>query len=89
VTAQSSQSDPILEPPLPWFLCMAEEQQIAKPCPVCGVAMMRQDKDDGAILYRCCLCKTEVKIAPATNKPKEAKPPASLVLRAAPRFRPR
>jgi hypothetical protein len=65
-------ADRISGPPLPWFLRMAEKQQIVKPCPICGVAMVRQDEENGAILYRCCLCETEVKIAPATNKSKEA-----------------
>jgi hypothetical protein len=49
------------------LFCMSEDNQIVKRCPICRVAMVRQNKDDGTILYQCLFCKTEVNIAPATD----------------------
>ena len=39
---------------------MNELRAPAKPCPVCGVALVRVPTDGGSIVYRCDPCKTEV-----------------------------
>jgi hypothetical protein len=55
---------------------MNELRTSAKPCPVCGVALVRVPTDGCSIVYRCCHCKTEVvkpiprdrERRPATNR---------------------
>jgi hypothetical protein len=48
---------------------MADTQQysMTRACPVCGVAMVRQTRDDGAIVYQCCSCKTEIEYKSPTS----------------------
>jgi hypothetical protein len=48
---------------------MADTQQGPKPCPICGIAMVRESRDDGASLYRCFSCQTEIKTEPPTRRP--------------------
>jgi len=46
--------------PLAVRLVMNELRAPAKPCPVCGVALMRVPTDGSSIVYRCFHCKTEI-----------------------------
>jgi len=39
---------------------MNELRAPAKPCPVCGVALVRVPTDGCSIVYRCDHCKTEI-----------------------------
>lgn len=48
---------------------MPETQQypMTRACPVCGVAMVRQTKNDGAIVYQCCSCMAEIEYKSPTS----------------------
>jgi len=39
---------------------MNEPRTPEKPCPVCGVALVRVPTDGCSIVYRCFHCKTEI-----------------------------
>jgi len=47
---------------------MNELRTPAKPCPICGVALVRVPTDGGSIIYRCVHCKTEV-VKPIRREP--------------------
>ena len=50
---------------------MNELRAPAKPCPVCGVALVRVPTDGCSIVYRCDHCKTEV-VKPIRHDPSAA-----------------
>jgi hypothetical protein len=54
---------------------MNELRAPAKPCPVCGVTLVRVPTDGCSIVYRCYNCKTEI-MKPIRREP-ERRPVAS------------